>query len=319
MTPILTIKNIRISQVDFNDLSYLISPQPQIAVDQNLTESISKYGILHPPIVKENSPAFYSIVAGRKRLLALKSLQAEAACSCLIISRQLPEIDVFHILLEETRLTRHLTTAEKAVFLQKIAPITDEKKIVDEFLPRLGLPPDPFLMKQVLMLLDLEDPVLQDIHQGYIHERVALEFVPLSPPDRRALFALITSLHLSVSNQKKLLTICRELASRENTSIAALLDHDAVHEIVTHQDANPPQKTKKLMTWLTRRHMPRSRQAEDEFNHFTTTLRLPSNVSVGHTPFFENDAVTLAITFNDRKSLQHAWEKIRQTTNDNEN
>jgi hypothetical protein len=92
-----------------------------------------------------------------------------------------------------------------------------------------------------------------------------------------------------------------------------------VQSILQHQDANPPQKTKNLMLWLYRRHMPRAQQAEEEFNRFISALQLPQNVSVGHTPFFEDDAMTLAITFPNRKSLQEAWKKIRHATDSTDN
>jgi hypothetical protein len=73
------------------------------------------------------------------------------------------------------------------------------------------------------------------------------------------------------------------------------------------------------MLWLSRKHMPRSGQAVEEFTRFIAAMQLPQNVSVDHTPFFEDDAMTLSITFPNRKSLQHAWEKIRHATNRNDN
>ena len=319
MPPVLTIKNIDLSQVDFNDLSYSIAPIPESEIDSKLKASIARHGILHPPIVREINPVSYTIIAGRKRLLAWRSLAKEQTCHCLVISRQIPEFEIFHILLAEIQLVRQLTMVEKALFLQKIAAVAEEKQIVKEFLPRLNLAPDPSVMKQTLRLLELEAPILKDIHQGYINETVARDFVTLPLQDRSILFEIVASLRLSLSNQKKLLQICRELASRENKSITALLATPEVHAILHHPEANPPQKTKNLMTWLARRHKSRSIYAEEEFNRFINEIRLPGNVSVTHTPFFEDDAVTLSITFRNRSFLLQAWEKIKHVTRDNEN
>jgi len=319
MPPVLTIKNIGLSQVDFNDLSYAIAPIPESKIDSTLKASIARHGILHPPIVREINPVSYTIIAGRKRLLAWRSLAKEQTCHCVVISRQIPEFEIFHILLAEIHLVRQLTMVEKALFLQKIAAVAEEKQIVKEFLPRLNLAPDPSVMKQTLRLLELEAPILKDIHQGYINEKVARDFVTLPLQDRSILFEIVASLRLSLSNQKKLLQICRELASRENKSITALLAIPEVQAILHHPDANPPQKTKNLMTWLARRHKSRSIHAEEEFNRFVNEIRLPRNVSVAHTPFFEDDAVTLSITFRNRSFLLQAWEKIKHVTRDNEN
>ena len=287
--------------------------------DETLKESIARYGILHPPIVREVTSNSYKIGTGRQRLLAFSSLSGESTCACLVISRRVTEADVFNILLEEIQLTRELTVIEKAIFLQKITAIPAAKQMIAESLVRLGLGPHPFSLEQTLKLLDLEDPILQGIQHGLMNETVAHEFISLSAQDRMALFTIISALRLSFSYQKKLLNICRELAGRGNKTIAAVLATDEVHAIMHHQEANPPQKTKSLMHWLSRKQMPRSAQAAVEFNRFITVMQLPHNVSVDHTLNFEDDAVTLAITFPDRQSLQHAWEKIRHATRSSDN
>ena len=101
--------------------------------------------------------------------------------------------------------------------------------------------------------------------------------------------------------------------------IEELLNNEEVHGILLHRQANPPQKTKNLMNWLSRQYMPRSREAEDEFKHFIGSMRLPQNVAVNHTQFFENDSVTLSITFPNRESLENAWKQIRSAFNDKKN
>ena len=319
MNPNLKFRNLDLAQIDFDDFSYSISPEREIVLDNKLNASISRHGILHPPVVREINSDTYNIVAGRKRLLSFRSRQTENTCTCLIISRQLPEVDVFSILLEEIQLSREVTIIEKAIFLQKMRAITDEKQIIGEFLPRLGLEPDSFSLKKNLKLLDLEDQILLAIHQGQITGSVAHDFILLSPQDRMTLLKIIKSLRLSVSFQKKLLHMCRELASRDNTSITSLLDNDEMHGILHHQDANPPQKTKNLMLWLSRKLMPRSSQAAEEFKRFITAMQLPQNVSIEHTPFFEDDSIILSISYPNRKSLQNAWKKIRDAIQNNGN
>jgi len=318
MFPILTTKNIALSQVDFNDFSCSISPEPEND-DVTLRRSIDRYGILHPPVVREISAGLYGVVTGRKRLLALLALQKGNTCHCLVVSKRVPKIEIFDMLLAEIQLTRQLTIVEKAIFLKKIIPLADERQIVKEYLPRLGLAPDPLILQQILKLLELEEPVLLGMHQGYVNERVARDFIAFPVQDRTILFEIIAALRPSFSNQIKLIHICQELAGRENKSIVTLLDNDEVHAILHHQDANPPQKTKNLMAWLARRQKPRFKQAEEEFSRFVTAIRLPGNVSVAHTPFFEDDKVTLFIRFRSLKSLQHAWEKIKHATRENGN
>ena len=313
-------KSLDISLIDFTDFSYSISPGREIILDESFAKSIARHGILHPPIVRQVAPDSYVIIAGRKRLLAFRTLfPKEHSCTCLITSTPVPEIDIFSILLEEILISRQLTPIEKAIFLQKIHPLIDEKQIAKEFLPRIGLPSDPFHIRQGVMLLNLEESLIRAIHQGNMNEIVGRDILSISANDRLAFFHIITSLQFSFSNQKKLLNICRELSSRENRSIAAILEDKEVLDILNHQEANPPQKTKNLMIWLSRKHMSRSSQAEDEFKRFISSMQLPHNVSVDHTPFFENYSTTLSITFSNRESVQNAWKTIKDTIRNKDN
>jgi len=310
---------LQISRIDFTDFSYAVSPDRDIILDDTFRNSIARHGFLHPPIIRETDSGTYVIVTGRKRLFAFRSLYPEAsACCCLIIPREVPDIDVYSVLLEDIRISRQLTAVEKALLLEKISPLVDVEYIVNEFLPRMDLPPDPFHIRQSLVLLELEEPIIHAIHRGVVHDSVARDIFSLPAADRMALFHIMTSLRLSVSYQKKLVTTCREIASREQKNIAELLESQEASSILNHREANPPQKTKNLMAWLSHKHMPRSSQAEAEFAGFIAAMKLPGKVTIQHTPFFENDAVTLSITFANRKSLQDAWEEIKNAIQEND-
>ena len=305
-------KTLQISSIDFTDSSYSISPEKDIVLEEAFKKSIAKHGILHPPIIRKKDSGSHAIVTGKKRLFAFRSLYPEALTSCfLVIPAEVPEIDVYSILLEDIRISRQLTPVEKALLLEKISSLVDIDYVVNEFLPRMDLPPDPFHIRQSLMLLTLEAPIILAIHRGEMHEGVARDITSLPGTDRMALLEIITSLHLSVSYQKKLVRNCRDIAGREKKSIAGILESPEALAIINHPGMNPPQKTKKLMTWLTRKHMPRSSQAETEFADFIAEMRLPDAVTIQHSPFFEDDAVTLSIPFSNRKSLQEAWKKIQ--------
>jgi len=311
MRQFLNIKIIPLAHIDFTDISYMISPDSEPVLDESFKASISRYGTFSPPVVRETDTNRYSIVAGRKRLRAVSALQTHMEWPCLVISRQVPEIEVFRILLDEITLARQLTPVEKAHILQKVSEVAGESQIVEEFLPIMGLAPNRMTITQTVRLLDLELPILLALHQGTIHETVGRELTSLTAEDRTALFEIISSLQLSYSNQKKILAMGKELAGRHKTTIANLLDDDAIQDILQHQEANPPQKTKKLMRYLSRKHFPRSSMAEEEFNNFTSAMHLPQNVTIEHAPYFENDSMTLSITFPDRESLKNNWEKMR--------
>ena len=310
-----THKYLDIKRIDFDDFSYSLSPEKIVHPDNLLKESIARHGIIHPPIVKEKKSGSYVIVSGRRRLLAFRFLfPQKTSCGCMIFSADVPEADVFFILLEEITSRRQLTPIEKALFLQKTSALLDEKTITENFLERMGLPRDPAQIRLGKILLNLEDILVLAVHLGDLSESTARDLIPLAADDRLAVYEIISALHLGINYQRKLLSVCRELADREERTIASLLLDRDIQEIICHRDANPPQKAKNLMSYLMRRYKPRSSEAEVEFNRMAASLQLPKNLSVKHTPSFEDDSVTLAITLPDKTSLPDLIRIIKDAT-----
>lgn len=315
-----THRYLDISCIDFDDFSYCLSPGREVAPDNLLTESIARHGIIHPPIVKETLSGSHAVVSGRRRLLAFRSLiPRENSCCCMIFSADAPEAVIFSVLLEEILSRRQLTPIEKALFLQKTSAFLDENAITENFLARLGLPRDAGQILLGKILLDLEEILVQAVHRGDLPESTARELIPLAASDRLAVYEIISTLHLGINYQRKLLTVCRELADREERTIASLLKDTDIQKIISHRDANPPQKAKNLMGHLMRRYKPRISQAEAEFNRMAASLQLPKNISLGHAPSFEDDSLTLTITIPDNKSLPELIRIIKDATGTAEN
>ena len=311
MTPYRQIKRIPLSEIDFEDTTYRLVPFIENHEDPGLRESIAGVGLLHPPILQENFTASFQIVAGRKRLHILRDSIAARDCACIILPRDIDELTVFSILLEETLLTRSLTPVEKAVFFTHILQFIDIDQAARQFLPRLGLAPSPYHINKLLALLDLEDQLLNDLHRGLLSEKTAHELTRLPFKDRLALFETIKQLQLSVGKQQKLLLACRELSGRTHTAIAEILSCVEVNDILNHPQANPPQKSTNLMTWLSQQRFPRLTAAERKFKEFSTAVNLPAGAVLTHALSFEKDVITLSLLFKNENDFLKSWQKMK--------
>ncbi|MBU0965491.1 MAG: hypothetical protein KKA54_03820 [Proteobacteria bacterium] len=306
------ISRININHIDFSDDSFSLVPSFITSqVPASLAASVRRCGILHPPIVKEKSTASFTIVAGRKRLLAAIGATGASSCDCYKLTEKTDEIDVLAICLEDALLSRPLTPVERAVFFKKALALIDDNELASRFLPLMGLTQSVYHIQRDLRLLELEEPLLIAMHQGILDDKVAYELGKFSFSDRVALFEVINALHLSVGNQKKLAITCRELAARNNTTISALLHSPEVDSIINHGEANSPQKTANLMKWLTCERFPRLSQAEKEFQHFVTGLALPDQARVEHSPSFEKDELLFTLSCANRKEFLTIWQEIR--------
>lgn len=303
---------IHLRQIDFEDFRYaLVPPCCDGKPGDELRQSIQRHGILHPPIVKEDSPASFFIVAGRKRLAALREASSPMTCDCFKLPADTEEIPILALALEEGLLSGPVSAIERATFFRKSSRYLDEKEIASRFLPLMGLTPTPYHIRRDLKLLELEEPLIQAIHLGKLDEKVAFELGRFSFSDRLSLFAVIDSLNLSVGNQKKLAVCCRELAARNRMTMRELLTDPAVDEIINHGEANIPQKTAHLMAWLNRQRFPRLSRAEKEFAAFRAEAGLIEGVTLQHSPSFEKDTLYLTLPCRDRDHFQRIWSRVK--------
>ena len=302
---------IRFNQIDFNDDSFCLAPHCKKIIPEKLKESIKRTGILHPPIIREKREKCFQIISGWKRLHAAKE-SGQACCDCLVMTASTTILDGLAIALEEMLLNGKINPIEQAIFFRKVSQETDDNEAAERFLPPLGFPPRPNLLKRLIALLDLEEPLVVAVQKGRLDEKVALELGKLDFGDRMALFEVINLLHLSVGNQKKLTISSRELAVRSNSSIRLVLSNPEAEAILTHPEANLPQKAANLMAWINRKRFPRLSEAEQKFRRFTGKLQLPKGVALSHIPSFEKDELTLTITVQDQDKLQELWPKLEQ-------
>ena len=302
-------RRIHFNQLDLGDKTFLLAPPGNDTVPARLQESIDRSTILHPPIVREKREGCFQVVTGRKRLFTAKG-SGRACCDCLTMAASATVLDGLAVALEEVLLNGKINPVEQAIFFQKVLRETDVNEAAERFLPLLGLPPRPNLIQHSIALLNIEEPLVAAVHRGRLDDKVALELGKLDFGDRMALFEIITLLHLSVGNQKKLTISCRELAVRTNSSIRQVLSDPEAEVILNHAGANLPQKAANLMAWINRKRFPRLSEAEQEFRRFTGRLRLPKGVSLDHSPSFEKDELTLTITIPNQERLKELWSKL---------
>ncbi len=309
-----TLRSSRVSmqQIDMSDTTFSLTPSSARRPSPALLESVSRSGVLHPPILRETKAGAYQVVAGRLRLMAINEIQPALSHTCLLLADDTPEITSLAINLEDTLLRGRISTVEQAIFFRKTLRWIDEADAARDFLPLLGYKSHPRIISELMKLLDLEEPLQLGVHDGLLYEGVARDLLLCSFPERLALFEIIETFGLSVGSQKKLFTCCKELALRHRTSMIAVLADARLKEILQNQEMNPPQKGANILRVLAEMCSPRLTEAEQEYRSFVGKLMLPQGVSVEHAPAFEKNSLSLAIQFKNRTELLNCWPAIQE-------
>jgi ParB family chromosome partitioning protein len=301
---------IQLKHIDFSHSDFSLTPDNYAEkISERLKASIQRVGILHPPILKECTSSSFQIISGRKRLWATSDL-GYTSCDCYKVHSDISDIEALNISLEDSIFSHPLSPIEQAKYLQKAQSNLHTKELAHLFSSITGIPLAPFQLNQKIKLLDLEDPIQDSVHEKSLDEKVALEMTQISFGDRLALYDIISTLKLSISNQKKLMTSCRELAGRGKTTILEILSGKDVESILTLSDENTPQKAAKLMNLFHNKRFPRLSDAEKTFNKFASGLQLPDNISLNHALSFEKDMIQMAITFKDQQEFVKTWRLI---------
>jgi ParB-like chromosome segregation protein Spo0J len=296
------LQTIILSTIQFDDDLFSLTPSLVTVAPEKLVRSISRVGLLHPPIIVEIAEGIYRIASGRRRLLAARKLNVQS-CKCTVFSSTTHPMDVFNYIYEDASHT-NLSIISKAIFLRKAGKWLSDEELSKKFMAGFELKGGAYQISKLKQLAELEINIQEALFAGRIDEKVCHELVKLDFIDRMGLFDVIQSLSLSVANQRKLLITSRELAARNEIHISSFLGQEPLTTILSSNSLNAPQKSTAYMTRLQELRFPLLSEAEHEFKLFIKELSLPKQIQVAHDTSFETDKLTITITCQSKKELQ---------------
>ena len=317
---------IRLQDIHLADrkyaLNHALNPFPQNP-EKGLLQSISNFGILHPPLLLQKQDRTCIILSGRRRIEAfLQTWNSNTSKECqegkedrhltaliISLSEEKPEnqLHLLTTLLQHQLLGENLTVIEQAVFLQKARLVLKEQEILS-LLPMLGLKEKSHIPGELISLLDLEPAVQLGLHRGIISQRSGKKLARFSPDDQKQLTEVIDNYQLGGSKQQKLIDRFFQLTQREQVSVEVLLDRWQDKE--KDKQLNGPQKASSLLRWLDRECQPRLTQAEEAFRKFCCQLQLPVGIRLEHSRSFEEEQVTLNMDFSSKEELARIWPQL---------
>lgn len=266
---------------------------------------MQRIGLLHPPIVHEETPGAFLIISGNFRVEILKQNSPhEASILCHVLPLETSPQKILYYILEEQLQSGPFSPMEKACFFSLCAPYMDTKSIAQSFLPMLNEKVQQHTISKHLELIKLDTKIQCSIHNGSINEKLAGELLCLKSGDRTLLHNIFLNLALGSGKQKRFLSLCRDLARREGTTIHTLLSKAEYQDILHHTEMNPPQKGALLLNTLQKQTFPESMAAEREFQQKIKAMELPANCTASHSPAFETDQTLLTVRFSSLSRME---------------
>lgn len=301
--------SVPLSLIDYKDSTYRLTLWED-SPDEALLNSVNRFGILHPPILRHKGNNSYCIVSGRKRIAAVEQLALEEAVLCRIIPENINKTVIFSLILEEAERGRLLSITEQIIFFEKLIKTSSMMEAIP-LLEQLGYKPQKHTLDNLLKLRSLSEPALLALHRGTLQIKNARKLLNLTETDQILIIQFINMLNLGGSKQQKLIELCIELTKRKNISLEKILANAPATD-EQEQPMNIPQHGAALLLWLQNECFPRLSQAENDFQRQVARHNLPSNAHIAHTPAFEDKNITLTLRFTDWHSLDEVLPEINK-------
>lgn len=186
--------------------------------------------------------------------------------------------------------------------------ITEEKQLLS-LLQQMGHKNSWHTFKEITSLLSLAEEAITAVHDGIISEKTGKKLLKLHKGEQRTLVSLIKKYRYGGSKQQKLVDQTIELSRRHCCSVTDIVNKWQERDVTDKN--NIPQQGAGLLSYLQEMYTPNLLQAEEMFRQFIREMKLPKQMTVEHSPAFEQDSFTLKIVFSNKNQIS---EKLPQIT-----
>jgi hypothetical protein len=300
---------VAISDIDLNPGPFCMSFNVSLGP---LKASIDRFGVLNPPYLLKNPDGGFNVVAGYRRLLALREL-CWSDTLCRILPDDFPPLEALLLNLHDNLVHRPLNIVEKGMVLHRLTRFLTEQEIITDFMPILGIPSNRQSLEQFLGLEELEETIRISVAMERLSPRVAGLMGSLVRDDRLRMNGLFSSLRWSFSRQWEAAQCIVEIAGREGRSITEVIEDERIAAVVKNDNMNNPQKVRAITRVLKERRFPTIMASEKSFRKGVSQLALPSRVRVVPPPFFEGVDYTLEIVFREGRELKEKVARLYRT------
>ena len=119
-----------------------------------------------------------------------------------------------------------------------------------------------------------------------------------------AILSLISPLKLGENRLREILTLLEEISRRSQCTAREIVGRPEIQAILSQKELTPSQKTERMKKVLMDLRYPKLNQLEREFEKKRKDLKLPSNISIHHPPFFEGRRLKIECQFETMEEYQ---------------
>lgn len=281
---------------------------------EKLALSLKKIGLIYPPLVSFRNNHFI-LVSGWKRVLACSQISLSSIP--VFVVEEEDELKTFLIAFYENLATREFSLLDKAEILRKLKEFGEAKRNILEFyMPLLNIPQTLSHLDMFATFSQFEPELKKFIHEKHIPFASLEMLAEFNPSERRLLLPLL--LPLGQNKQKEILENLREISLKNDIPAEKVLKSAEILEIVDSEKLSPLQKANKIRILLKRKRFPHLYSWKEAFDSFLKKACWPEDIAINHSPFFEDEDVTVHFNFKNEKEFKSHLLKLQEVASKKE-
>ncbi len=291
--------------IDLNEIKEIPGPNcMSFGFDINpLINSIKTIGLINSPFVIRNREGDFDIVAGYRRIRALKALGYRDVPCMDLSDSGLSRLEILLFNLFDNITIRNFNNVEKGMVLRGLMQYMSRKDIEKHYVKLLGIA-NPMHLDLLPKIEELDHNIKLSIAYGSVSINALGLIVDLDNPSRLAILKWIMDLRLNFNQQLKYIEYLTDISIKEGKPIAEIMKDDRFLKILNDDRLNTPQKAKKMFEFLRSWLFPFLYSCEKRFTKQIGRLGLPDGVSISHSPFFEANNYRLEVIFDNGPELK---------------
>lgn len=304
-------ENLSIDNIDLKDERFRIS---YYASFDKLILSLTKIGLVNPLVITLRDRR-YILVSGWKRIQACLKLSLSTVPVTIIDESD--DLKVFMMAFYENFALREFSIMEKAEVLSKMKGFGEEEMIlINHYLPLLGIPPSLQYLESYLTYSQFEPELkraLQEREMTYASLQHLAEFIPR---ERKILLPLLSP--LGRNKRKEILEDLQEISRRDDLDVEDILALKEIKNVIDSEKLSPLQKADKIRILLRRKRYPTFFEYKDAFDSHLRKMRWPKDLSINHSPYFEDEGISVNFEFTDKDDFVKKLSKLQEMASNQE-
>ena len=300
-------RKVACRKIDTVNASYRISTADNI---EPLVNAIAAVGLIQPPVVVPAGDGFV-IVSGHRRVLACMHLGLPKIA--VRIPEPLPSaLDLVRLAVSENSSHRQLNPIEMARSVALLKPFYATLDGLAAAAKDLSLPTNPEYLKKLVLLATLPEPIQEQIVEGRIAPPTALDLIDLDSDSALALADLFGALQLSLSKQREVMNMAKEVAARDEVSVAEVIGEAAIKALFKDEDLDRSQKSQQLRLALRKRRFPSMVEADRRYMGLVKSLPLGKYWRLTPPRYFESQTFEIKGVIGNLKELEKAKSQLEK-------